>query len=288
MTAKQLYTTQANALGLGDLTRVKTGKPRTALINQISDMYCDATDKGDEIVRAKTISALMVLFWGEIGKMQDKCRAVADYEYDDFVQQLYLCINTAMQYRAWKDGKHNAEQCIRAAISSRGAAAILYESNLDKNKANINKTELDRPVGDDDTTILDTLADEDERIDSSTANIEQSIQNIINKGDLIGAVVLDNIAFNDSTKEVKETKVGIDEEGNEYKYTTGHAEFHEYRLVQTLATLDEDYVKYFMNRYTIQEAAIQAAYNRIKSVNNSKLYSFVRDTIKKQRVILAD
>lgn len=286
-TMKSMYISCAAGLNMGDFTRVKTGPERTALINKIADMYCDATDKDNETVRSQTISALMLLFYGEINKIADKCKAVVDYDFEDFASKLYECINVACQYRAWKDGKHTAEACIRSTIASRGAAAILYESNLDKNKANVNTYSLDVSVdGEDDaaTTKVDTIEDSSANKYKGDLAARLTIQKVLDTGDLISGIILDNIAFNDCQKETKETKVGIDTEtGESYKYIVNNSEFSEYVLVRTLNELDSDYLDYFLDKYSVNKEAITAAYNRIKSVDNGKLYKFVRDTLAKQR-----
>ena len=122
---KNSYLNSAKGLGLGDLTKVKTGPDRAKLITDIANAYCTATDNSDEDARDMNLSGLMLLFWGEVNKMQEKCKAVKGYEFEDFVMVLFNCIETACKYRAWQDGSVNAEQCIRSVIASRGAAAIL-------------------------------------------------------------------------------------------------------------------------------------------------------------------
>lgn len=294
---KQTYIDCASGLNMGDFTKVKTGKARTELINKISDMYCEATDSGDETVRSQTISALLLLFWGELLKMQTKCKGVAGLDYEDFAAKLYECINVAMTYRAWKTGKHSAEQCIRQTIASRGAAAILYESNLDQNKANVNNYSLDAVVADDsDMTLGDMIEDTASSNFKDDLSAASMVQTVLNNGDLVGGIILDNIAFSDSQKEVKERKTGVkqiktnagENKEKEYKYSVSHSEFSERVLVKTLSDLPENYKNYFVSKYQVNENAIEAAINRIKTVDNNKLYKLVRATLANSKYLAAN
>jgi len=291
-TLKKTYIACANGLGLGDLTKVNAGPERVELINKCADGYIESTEKKNEVKRSQYISALMLLFWAEIGKMADKCKAVSEYEYEDFATQLYKCIETACGYHAWKDGKHNAEQCIRAVIASRGAAAILYESNLDKNKSNVNICSLDSVIDEDsekETTRLDLLEDDSANNYIGDLRARLVIQKIVDNGDLLDSIILDNLAFGDSIKTTKETKVEVDDEtGEEYKYTTSSSEFSERLLVSTLSNLPNNYKADFMKKYNVNEGAVDAAIKRIKAVNSTKLYTYIHAALSKQQRVLAN
>lgn len=281
-TMKQLYIECASSLGFGDLTKVKTGTPeRKFLVNTCADGYIKATKDGDDALRSSYISALMLLFWGEIGKIADKCKGVKDYEYEDFATKLYECINTACEYQGWvKDPSLTAEQCIRSVIASRGAAAILYESNLDKNKANVNTASLDMPVNDDDgrvTTRLDLIEDENEKITGNPAIA--LIQSYITKNKIIEGIMLDLIAFDDCNKYTKTSMTVKDENDEDIKINKVSSEFWAYRLVQLLSNLPEDYFNYFKNRYSVNDSFLKAAIEKIKSSNNQKLYKYLASTL---------
>lgn len=281
-TMKSFYITCASTLGLGDLTKVKTGtSERKDLITKCADGYIKATKEGDEELRSAYISALMLLFWGEIKKMADKCKAVSGYDYEDFATKLYECINIACEYQGWvKDSNLTAEQCIRSVIASRGAAAILYESNLDKNKINVNMYSLDTPLTDDEgheTTRLDLIGDETSLTSDTTA--EQFVQTYINNNKVIEAIILDTIAFDDCNKYTKKTITVKDENDEDMKVNKTSSEFWAYRLVQLVSTLPDDYFKRFKNKYTINDLVLEAAINKIRASNNQKLYKYLATTL---------
>jgi len=271
---KQLYLACASSLGYGDLTTVKTGtEERKTIITECADGYIAATKSGDEGKRSAYISALMLLFWGEISKMAEKCKAVKELEYEDFASKLYECINTACEYHAWESGKHNAEQCIRSVIASRGTAAILYESNLDKNKLNYNTCSLDLNIetGEDrETTILDTIEDEDANKFKSEFGARHFIQGVIDRGDIMSAIILDVAVFFNSWKEVNKLKTAIDEtSGEQYEYKMKHYEFSKTDLTKTLRSLPRNYKEYFLANYTVKELLFDAALSRIQAVNSA-------------------
>lgn len=275
---KQEYIKAASQLKLGDFTKVKTGKARVELINKVADMYCNATDTNNETLRNQTISALMLLFYGEINKMQQKCIGVSTLDYMDFASKLYECIEVACKYRAWLNGKTTAEACIRSTIASRGAAAILYDSNLAKNKANANTLSLD--------SLLDSDDSDDKKSsdwieymygnaqdDVDTNGSKSLIQSLIEKNKIVEAIMLDRIAFGDTCKETKNISYYTDDDGNAEKYTNYGHQFMESRLIKALNSLPVDYAKHFSTTYEVRPEILTAGITAISKSNSKKLYT---------------
>jgi hypothetical protein len=76
----------------------------------------------------------------------------------------------------------------------------------------------------------------------------------------------------------------MDEEtGEEYKYNTYSSEFWEYRLIQALSQLPENYSEKFMTRYSITPAKLDAALTIIRKSPNQKLYQYARSAINDAR-----
>lgn len=272
----------------------KLGDYQAISVDDLANGYCKAKDEHDEAGKNKYIAALMLRFWYHIGKMQSKVKAVAIYDYDDLVMQLYKCIDAACDYRAWLDPtkKTNAQACIQQLIASRGAAEILYQSNLDKSKVNYNTISLDKPFEGDETeiTLGDTLVDEKEleerRTNDSADAAVNIIQGFINKNKVMEAVILDMIAFNDCERHIKKTYKKVDENGEVSKYTETTSEFWEYRLVQALNDIDADYDKYFVDRYNICTEKISAVLETMKKYDNQKKYRCIRKCLKDARGML--
>lgn len=285
---KQQFVESAKMLGYNiDFTKLLTYDPtRSKIVQMVADRYIGTTNEFD---RSSCIAALLLMFWPESHKMKAKCAGVSDYEDDDFVQHLYLCIQTACDYAAWKDGHTTAEACIRSAIASRGAAAILYESNLDIHKANSNTMNLDGLVADDNerTAFVDTLQDERAQDFDEELEVESIIQSYINQNKVVEAIILDNIAFNDVEKVSKETIKVIGDDGVEKKYTQYSREFWPYKLAQLLSALPADYCNYFTRRYSVDKNLFNAALNNISSLNSKKLYTSIERTIESLRISMA-
>lgn len=287
---KSFYISCASTLGLGDLTKVKTGDERAEIVTKCANGYIKATKEGDERLRSAYISALMLLFWGEIKKMADKCRTVATLDYEDYATKLFECINIACESQGWiKDPDLKAEQCIRRVIATRGVEAAFYESNLNKNKVNANTCSLDTPLTDDEgheVTRLDLVSDETSLVSDLSA--KQFVQSYINSNKIIEAIILDTIAFDNCNKYTKKTVVVKDENDNENKVNKVTTEFWAYKLVQLVSSLPDDYFKSFKTKYSINDLVLEAAINKIRASNNQKLYKYLAVTLADAKTKVAD
>ena len=275
----------------------------TANVNVLADGYCKAMDEGDEQNKNLFISALILRFWFVIKKLQDKSPGMG-LEITDFFNWLYEAIEYACKYRKWQDAanKVNAQQCINQCIETIRLQHY-YQANLKKNKGGYNTVSLDATYendGDDvQVSLLDTIADED----ASTANdrlMEVAdtrifIQRYINKNKLIDAIILDNIAFGDNSKEVKHTKKQIntyideetgEEKTEEEKVTTYTTEFWEFKCVQNLSKLTSEYATYFLENYDVKPEALTAALQTIQKAPNSKLYTYLRKCLENCRATM--
>lgn len=256
------------------------------VIERAANDYCDACDNNDEIGKNKYMAVLMMKFWYQMANMHNKCKSVTLLEYEDYYDRLYYCINTACepQLRAWRrleangKAKYNAQQCINQTIGSRGAAEILYQSNLDKAKANINTASLDSPIngGDSDdkeTTLADVIAAEEKPIGSG--GVEEIVQMYVQNGKLVEAIIIDNMAFGETTRTVKASETYTDFEGNEVKVSRNYSEFWAFKLVKLLNSLDDDYCDRFVQKYGVKAPELAAAMQAIRKANNQKLYKQV-------------
>ena len=263
------------------------------LITEWADKYCDAFDAGDEKNKNIYISALMLKFWDNVDRIYKKVKAVG-YTYEDCVSVLYKCIAVACEYRAWRTKPTTAKACINQTIASRGAAEILYSSNRDNARANVNSASLDCELDGSDSddakmTLMDTLEDENSDMDYTVAeiNARSIIQACLDRNKVIEAIILDTYAFTDCQKTTKETKKAVDANGNEYTYKVVYTEPWNYRCVQHLNELSASYVDYFLKHYNIQRATVEAALESIHKSNNQKLYRFIKATMQFAKTSLA-
>ena len=253
------------------------GDYQSISINDLMDGYCKAIDENNDIDQNCYLSAVVLRFWYVINKLYLKCPNIG-LEHADFFMWLVEAINYAAKYRAWQKGTMSAQACINQCINTIRLQHY-YEYNLDKHRANYNTMSTDTPIGDDDQTIEDLLEAEPEFRHSGSL-VEQVVQTYINANQVIEAVIFDNIAYSDCDRVTKHTHKGVDPEtGEEYKYNTYSHEFWEYRLIQALNELPENYTQKFMSKYTITPAKLDAAVSIIKKSTNQKLYKYVRDAI---------
>ena len=270
-------------------------KPYKDTIRTMLDGYCKAMDEGDEHLKNLYISGLLLRHWDKVKKLALTCPNV-DLQGEEFVEWVYEAIMYACKYRKWqKDEKVNAQQCINQCIETIRKQHY-YNYNLDKNRANYNNASFDTPIGDEGNngtqrTLIDTIADEnaerEAKMADSTTTARQIIQTFINKNKIVEAIIMDIIAFGDTEKVTKQIKQGVDENGEEIKYTTYTHEFWKFKAVQILSNLSDDYQKYFIDNYLVKTPALDAALNVLKKANNSKLYkelnsalSYARSSLK--------
>lgn len=262
------------------------------VIQLMADGYYVSQITGDTHGQNKYIAGLMLRFWYKIKELKEKASSISGLDYADFAQLLFAEIHRACMDQAWNQpgATVNAQQVINQCIASRIVPALYYDSNLQKNKANMNTFSLETELDDDGkTTLLDTLLDEND-VDQRKYNEDAEsaiylIQNCINKKKLVEAIILDTIAFNDVQKITKKVVKSTDEEGRAVKYTQHISEFWPYKCVQLLSNLPEDYVCYFSKQYDVIENELIAAVDAIKKANNQKLYRYLDRTLEDTKVM---
>ena len=266
-------------------------KPYKDTIRTMLDGYCKAMDEGDEHLKNLYISGLILRHWDKVKKLALTCPNI-DLQGEDFVEWVYEAIMYACKYRKWqKDEKVNAQQCINQCIETIRKQHY-YNYNLDKNRANYNNASFDTPIGDEGNngtqrTLIDTIADEnaerEARMADSATTARQIIQTFINKNKIVEAIIMDIIAFGDTEKVTKQIKQGVDENGEEIKYTTYTHEFWKFKAVQILSNLSDDYQRYFVDNYLVKTPALDAALNVLKKANNQKIYKEMENALKYAR-----
>ena len=266
-------------------------KPYKDTIRTMLDGYCKAMDEGDEHLKNLYISGLILRHWDKVKKLALTCPNI-DLQGEDFVEWVYEAIMYACKYRKWqKDEKVNAQQCINQCIETIRKQHY-YNYNLDKNRANYNNASFDTPIGDEGNngtqrTLIDTIADEnaerEAKMADSATTARQIIQTFINKNKIVEAIIMDIIAFGDTEKVTKQIKQGVDENGEEIKYTTYTHEFWKFKAVQILSNLSDDYQRYFVDNYLVKTPALDAALNVLKKANNQKIYKEMENALKYAR-----
>ena len=69
------------------------------------------------------------------------------------------------------------------------------------------------------------------------------------------------------------------EDEDPYRYTEHYSEFWPYKVVQKLNEIDANYVKHFINTYTIDDNKAAIAFKRLIDANNQKKYKMITSTL---------
>lgn len=253
-------------------------------ITELADKYCKALDEQDDENINLYLSALILRFWYVIDKMYQKCKNNG-VEREDCFYRLYECINAACYYRAWQnpEKKTNAQACINQVLASRGVPALIYEANLQKNFRAI--TCLDEELDSESRVTRADLIEDENRIGAYDEPPYQVLE-LMGNGNLIEAIVADNIAYKDVFKHEEKTIKEVQEDGTIYKYKQHTQSFWPFKVVQELNLLDDKYADYFINKYCISSEKFMAAFNQLKKANNQKKYKYIDHTLKLLKTIM--
>lgn len=242
----------------------------------------DITDLADNFLAARAIdnqrnmgiylSAIILRFWYKIDQMYQKVKTCG-YDRNDCFDRLYDCIMTAMDYHAWQDPeKHtNAQACINQVLAGRGVPAMVYEANLQKNtRASVS---MDQTIDSENSTTVGDLIPDSKVIDEDPTS--GYVQTLIKQDKIIEAIITDTIAYNDVFKHEKKTVKEVKENGEKYVYVDHKSQFWPFKVVQELNQINEKYINYFSDKYTVNIEKLKAAVEALEKANNQKKYKMI-------------
>lgn len=250
-------------------------------VNELADKYCEATDNEDEEMRNRYFSALILRFWYKIPKLYAENQSL-NVDYTDVFTWVTgaIIMACAKEARAWQTNpKLNAQQVINQVLATRFVAAAYYDSNLQKNQGKHLECSLDDPLGDEDGSTLGDIIADDRITQPGDDGVWAIIQDYISKNKVIEAIIIDNVAFKDVFKHEKKIVKSVDPDGNPTKHTEYYTSFWPFKLVKELGALDEQYVTYFLNTYSVSKKAFDAAFAVLAKANNQKKYRMVDATM---------
>ena len=269
MTLKEIQSMfKRSASGLGEYELLS----KTELANG----YCDAEESNNEIKKDQYWSALMLRYWYKIYEWIENSASL-HLDPEEFVGWLNDALYVAFYYKIWrqefkKDGSinpyywrldNNAPDKIinRCIFSQRGKVYQYY--NKDKRKSNVITMSIEKETTDNGDCALDFMncTSNEVELDGTKDLIKQFIKN--NKG--IEALILDGIV-----------------NGNTFKSDKNDTEssFDTRRLVKHLNNLDENYIEStFCNLYNVSKEDALSFYNKLKEINNKKLYKYINKTL---------
>ena len=236
-------------------------------IQELANRYCKAERDNNHDEMGKIICALMIRYWYMIPYLKKKSETLK-VDSDDIVYWLYLAFMKAFKYKGWLDDSMNvskesngAEKCINRCIDSVRQGAF-QESNYDSRKINYLAFSLEES-----TELYGDFAEclFVEENDNANLNVQHIVNSKINKNDLLSAMIIDNICFNDCfTKD---------------KFST----------TKLISCLNDDYIKSFAKRYAIPKTTSQDI-SKIIHLKRNILNRKIKDrlsNLKNDREVLA-
>ena len=281
--SKQAFAEEAKIIG--DYQKVP--------LQDLANGYHFAKLEGNKRLQGAFLSAVILRGWYNVDKIYQICKNIIGFDREDALSKYQDCVIQALDSAAWLDPskKLTAQQCINQILRTRGAPAIIYESNLAKNKGCTMLQSLDETINDGvdrELTLLDTI--EDEHSDIADVDAESFaislVQKYINKNKVIEAIILDTIASHDFNKTTKTVIKEISPEGKTVKRTEELHEFSARQCIKYLSDLPLDYTKYFSKKYIVKEPIVEAAVAKVRASNNQKLYKYLNAALDYSRAIV--
>ena len=275
--------------------------------------YCDAEESGNDLLKNQYWAAIVLRYWYKLFNWMQKS-ASCKLQPEDFVMWLEHTLWIVFYYRSWryeykaivKDGKFidweydeegnkipnpyyykvdpNAfDRTVNFFAACQRGREYQY-LNKDKHKSHILSSSLDMAVENIGDAALEQAGatEEFDKIDG----IKSLILKLIDQNRTIEAFIVDGICYHHAFKEEKE-KIDCpysEEELEELsfkpeKYTYSHT-FNPRLLVKHLSSIDEKFMRsYFQPQYELDEEVSEYMYNKLKQVNNNKLYKYIKKTL---------
>lgn len=229
------------------------------------------------------LSALVLRNIYQVNNVYDKVKST-NMDREEILSRISTIIYEACQEAAWKiNPTINAQQCIAQKIATRGSAAIMYESNLVKNKANYNMMSFDEPTGDNESTIGELFIDQSQFTDGED-KAKAAIQHLLNNNKIMEAIIADCIVYKDVFKTKKETTTEIDAITNETREISKiSTKLWDYKLIRELSELTDEDLNLFISKYIINSDKVKAAFSAFSEAKNTKKYKQIRSTLEALR-----
>jgi hypothetical protein len=262
---------------------------------QLANGYCDADEAGDFTKRDQYYSALMLRYWYKIYDFYQESLSTK-LEFDEFSSWVSESLDIALKYRRWRDPSHPLSKdpdgpdkvFNRAFFSTRKRWYTYF--NKDKRKLNFTTDYIDAWSSidyDDSPSDVGDLADKIfyDTGNYSTIELETSSQAVVKyylkQGKILEAFIVDSIAHYDTfnTKAVKRGKNVVDINGNKVSVREIESELNTKKVVKHLTSLNNSYLNNFHEVYNVDTKKLKGAVKQIKKLSNTKLYSYIENTI---------
>lgn len=247
---------------------------------ELANGYCDADDAHDEQKRDQYYSALVLRYWYKIYEFSNFSH-YTKLELDEYYSWVSEALDVGLKYRRWRDPSHplskdpNGPDKVfqRSFYSTRQRWYKHFNRNATKSDYFGNSIYIDDLVEYNEDDFNVPSADREEGADNifyksgnySTLEAESPtytiVQQYINKGNILDAVILDAISH----------QISLDSKGN----------FSRKNLVKLLNEIDFNYISTFEATYRVDNEKLKNAITDISSIPTKKLYRYITKTLKK-------
>ena len=287
---------------------------------ELANGFCKADEEHDEEKRSEYWSALMLRYWYKIFEWAENSKS-CKLQLEDFVDWLNNSLEDAFYYRSWwwkyesvvQHGKfieykldengnkilnqhyweidpNAADKSINYFCAARRGKE--YQAlNKQKRKTNVLTYSLDANLEDGGDSALEKAG----AIENPNHNsfVQYAVCKFLDQGRSIEALILDGIANHDSFKENKtseyvydteiDEKTGEEVEVKEKVYHYDYV-FDPRKLVKHLNNINQDFMQnYFSNEYGVTLEECDKILNKLKTLNNTKLYNYIKKTLENVR-----
>jgi len=278
--------------------------------NDLANGYCDADEEGNEPLRNAYWCAILKRYFHWTWRWKQDSASLNPSDEDLFCW-LNDAITDAFNYRSWRPIRHDgyaekdwvkagnpykafwienpqfvhdvnaADKSINYFLGAK-RGKMYQEANKDKRKANVLTYSIDSMVDENGDCALDYVGAVDDV--GTGSGVVDLINRFINEGHTIEAIILDGIVNHDSFKDKKSSHYvyDVDQETGEeikekvYDYSS---EFDPRKLVKHLNSVNQDFLTYFCHNYEISVDEGKQAIEKLHSLNNSKLYTYIKKTL---------
>ena len=279
---------------------------------KLANGYCDAEEKGNQLLRSAYWAALMLRYWFRIYEWIDNCKSLRLRD-EEFVDWLHESLMDAFYYRSWrweykavvrhgkfiewkldseghqipnefywKKDPNAPDKSINYFCGAKRGKMYQYY-NKQVRKGNVVSTSLDSALEAKGDCIYNKFTDY--VVDMDTDGIDKYFINYFLKSNrVIEALIIDGILHQDTFKVYKEKKsISIPQETGEvvdFTYISRTEEFNARMLVKYLKDLKKDFVtNYFCTKYSIPVDKVMKGYNKLKTLNSPELYKMISNTL---------
>lgn len=262
---------------------------------QLANLYCDYDENGNTAMANHCFSGLMCKYWYMIPYLYNKNKNLK-LDIEEYHSWIVESLMIGLKYRRWRDSNfaiskdvNGAEKVFNQCITSTRQRYYKY-INQDKRKINLSTLSLDTPYqelnletssniegGD---SQLDSLIDENANNWEKNQNCIEIVNHYLSKGDIISAIIIDGICFQDSWSSGYTNK-NVDDHIERVRETYFSISY----LTRYLKEINSaSFKKYFNKTYKLSKKEdLNEVVSKLSESQNRTIHKYINKTLEKLR-----